>query len=80
MYLLKQLYKPKKINNMKNAILNRLYLLIFLASIGGMIAFILGAEAETQAAKFNAMLGMLFAETTIIFSIIILFVENSNKK
>jgi uncharacterized membrane protein len=65
---------------MKNAILNRLYLLIFLACIGGMLAFVIGAEAETQAVKFNAMLGMLFAETTIIFSIIILFVENSNKK
>jgi hypothetical protein len=65
---------------MKNAILNRLYLLIFLACIGGMVAFVIGADAETQAVKFNAMLGMLFAETTIIFSIIILFVENSNKK
>lgn len=64
---------------MKNAILNRLYLLILLASIGGMLAFIAGAEAETQAVKFNAMLGMLFAEMIIIFSIIILFVENIKK-
>lgn len=65
---------------MKNSILSRLYLLILLASIGGMLAFIVGAEAETQAAKFNAMLGMLFAEMIIIFSIIILFVENIKKK
>jgi len=65
---------------MKNAILNRLYLLILLASIGGMLAFVIGADAETQAVKFNAMLGMLFAEMIIIFSIIILFIENLNKK
>ena len=65
---------------MKNSILNRLYSLILLASIGGMLAFVMGAEAQTQAGKFNAMLGMLFAEITIIFSIIILFVENLNKK
>jgi len=65
---------------MKNTILNRLYWLILCASIGGMVAFIVGAEAETQAVKFNAILGMLFAEMLIIFSIIILFAENLNKK
>jgi len=65
---------------MKNTISNRLYWLILCASIGGMLAFVLGAEAETQAGKFNAILGMLFAEMLIIFSIIILFAENLNKK
>lgn len=55
-------------------------MLILCASIGGMIAFVVGAEAESEAVKFNALLGMLFAEMLIIFSIIILFIENLNKK
>jgi len=67
-------------SNKGNTISNRLYWLILCASIGGMLAFVLGAEAETQANKVNAILGMLVAEMLIIFSIIILFAENLNKK
>lgn len=65
---------------MKNTINTRLYSLILCASIAGMISFCIGAYTESEAVKFNALLGIGLAELIIIFSIIILFVENLNKK
>lgn len=62
-----------KIKTMKNTILNRLYLLILCASIGGMFAFCIGGYTESEAVKFNALLGIGLAELIIIFSIGILF-------
>lgn len=64
---------------MKNKITNRLYLLILLSSIFGMVAFCLGADAETEAGKFNALLFMGLAETIIVLSLIILFFTKSTK-
>lgn len=65
---------------MKNTITTRLYSLILCASIFGMLSFCLGAEAETESGKFNALLGMLFAEIIIILSLAILFAENLKNK
>jgi hypothetical protein len=62
---------------MKNTILNRLNFLILLSSICGMVAFVLGANAETEATKFNALLFMGLAEMIIILSLIILFFTKS---
>jgi hypothetical protein len=64
---------------MKNTILNRLYFLILLSSLCGMVAFCLGADAETEAGKFNALLLMGLAEIIIVLSIIILYFTKSTK-
>lgn len=54
---------------MKNAIFNRLYLIIFFASILSMVFFALGATAETQAVKNTYLLFIFFFELLVIFSI-----------
>jgi hypothetical protein len=62
---------------MKNTIFNRLYSIILISSISAMVAFVLGANAETEAVKFNYILFIGFCEILVILSIIILFFTKS---
>lgn len=61
---------------MKNAIFNRLGSIILICFILQMFAFILGANAETEAVKNNYVLLMALTEIIIILSLIILFYTN----